>query len=173
MKSELNKKIQTDPGSTGLPSGYPVPPQDDDLLFYIQRNLNHDTIVYRLNRTHDGLIDRHIPMHAYWIKYSRGGVHKELNKIQSELAYGYRSSEISDDLFSFQFVSYGALTFYLVRHDFGFDVHTKVNGRKIIVKHIYVYAQEFGVFPDVKFVEFYGLDPKDGYDVYERINLEN
>lgn len=169
MKSELNKKTYVDPGSRGLPAGYPVPPADDDLLFYIQRNLNHDTIVYELNRTPDGLINQHMPMHAYWIKYTRGGIHKELNKIQSELAYGYRSQDISEELYSFKFVSYADLTFYIAKDGDKYRVHTEVNGRKMVVDHIYVYAQEFGVFPDVKFVEFYGVDATEGYDIYERI----
>lgn len=170
MNSELKKKQHTDPGSMGLPSNYPVPPADDDLLFYIQRNQNQDTIVYKINRNADGLVNKYLPMHAYWIKYSEGGARRELNPIQSELAYGYRSREISPDLYSFQFVSYKDLTFYIVRrHDNKFEVIFDLNGKRMKLDHIYVYAMEFGVFPDVKFIEFYGRNVENDIFAYEKI----
>lgn len=172
MNSELKKKYQTDPGSTGLPSNYPVPPADPDLLFYIQRNQNQDTIVYKLNRNPDGLINIDLPMHAYWIKYSEGGILRELNLIQSELAFGYSSMQISPDLFKFNFVSYKDLTLYIVRkEDSQFQVIFELNNRKVKLNHIYVYAMEFGVFPDVKFIEFYGEEPNSGIFVFEKITI--
>ncbi len=172
MRSELIKKQQSDPGSHGLPKDYPTPPVDKDLLFYIQRNQNHDTIVYKLNRTLDGLINKDLPMHAYWIKYTEGGISRELNQMQSKLAFGYESREINLDLYAFQFVSYKELTFYIVRkEDDTYQVIFNLNGRRVKLNHIYVYAMEFGVFPDVKFIEFYGEEPDTGVSAYEKINL--
>ncbi len=173
MKFELKKKQHKDPGSKGLPKGYPVPPEDTDLLFYIQRNQNHDTIVYRLNRNLDGLINKDLPMHAYWIKYSEGGVTRELNQLQSKLAFGYESSEISPDLYSFKFGAYEQLTFYIARQSDSnqYRVILSVNGKKMWLHNIYAYAVEFGVFPDVKFIEFYGEEPNSGIAVYEKITL--
>lgn len=170
MNSELKKKYQTDPGSMGLPQNYPIPPYDTDLLFYIQRNQNQDTIVYKINRNVDGLVNKYLPMDAYWIKYSEGGERRELNPIQSELAYGYISKEISPDLYSFQFVSYKALTFYIARNSSDrFEVVFQLNGKRIKLDHIYVYAMEFGVFPDVKFIEFYGNNFGNDMFAYEKI----
>lgn len=172
MKSELKKKYQTDPGSMGLPKDYPKPPQDPDLLFYIQRNQNQDTIVYKLNRNLDGLVNKDLPMHAYWIKYSEGGITKELNLIQSELAFGYSSEQISPDLYSFTFLAYKTLKFYIVRNKQGsFEVICDLKNNRMTLKHIYVYAMEFGVFPDVKFIEFYGNDPKTGTFAYDKITI--
>lgn len=173
MNSELKKKYQIDPGSKGLPKNYPAPPPDTDLLFYIQRNQNQDTIVYKLNRNLDGLINRDLPMHAYWIKYSEGGINKELNPIQTKLAFGYESQEISRDLYSFNFVSYKDLTFYIVKNQDSekYEVIFDLNGKRIKLVNIYAYAVEFGVFPDVKFIEFYGIDPNSGLPSFEKITL--
>lgn len=172
MKSELKKKYHIDPGSLGLPKDYPVPPQDPDLLFYIQRNQNQDTIVYKLNRNLDGLVNKDLPMHAYWIKYSEGGIKKELNLIQSELAFGYSSQEISPDLYSFTFLAYKTLKFYIVRNQKGnFEVICDLENNRMTLNHIYVYAMEFGVFPDVKFIEFYGNDPETGIFAYDKITI--
>lgn len=173
MKSELKKKYFQDPGSKGLPSSYPVPPEDPDLLFFIQRNQNFDTIVYKLNRAPGGLINRDLPIHAYWIKYSEGGVQRDLNYMQSKLAYGYESSEVSPDLYKFHFVSYPQLVFYIARRDEErFHVVTYINGRQARLSNIYVYAVEFGVFPDVKFIELYGEDLENGLFAYQKITTE-
>ncbi len=173
MKSELKKKYYQDPGSKGLPANYPVPPLDDDLLFYIQRNQNQDTIVYNVNRTADGYINRDLPIHAYWIKYSEGGIKRELNYLQNKLAYGYESREISPELYAFNFVSYPDLIFYVApKGKDRFQAVTQINGRKARLTNIYVYAVEFGVFPDVKFIELYGEELNTGLFVYQNITID-
>ena len=148
MKHELKKKIFVDPGSQGRPSWYPVPPKDKDLLFYIQRNQNQDAIVYRVNRTKEGLINEYLPMDAYWIRFTEGGIRKELNDLQNRLLYGYDIDQISSDLFRFQFVSYKDLTFYINREEESDDYRViyQFDGKTIILKNIYGYAVEFGVF---------------------------
>jgi len=168
MQHEFKKKLFVDPGSTGRPSWYPEPPADPDLLFYIQRNQNQDAIVYRVNRTHDGLINQHLPMDAYWIKYTEGGIRRELNVIQNKLAYGYQSDIIAPQLYRFQFVAYQSLDFFIVLNENNeFEVHTEMGGRQAKLTNIYVYALEFGVFPDVKYIELYGEDLESGTFAYQ------
>lgn len=173
MKFELRKKNHGDPGSKGLPEDYPRPPEDQDLLFYIQRNHDYDTIVYKINRNPDGLINSNLPMHAYWIKYSEGGKIVGLNHMQSKLAYGYESTRISKDLYSFRFVSYKDLTLFIARDPATdqFRVNVKLNHKHLWLNNIYVYAVEFGVFPDVKFIELYGEHFSSGFPMYHKITL--
>ncbi len=174
MKHELKKKIYVDPGSQGRPSWYPVPPEDKDILFFIQRNQNQDAIVYRVNRTSEGLINDHLPMDAYWIRFTEGGIRRELNDLQNRLAYGYDIDKISPDLYRFQFVSYKDLTFYINRSENGkdFKVVYQYDDRTIVLKNIYVYAVEFGVFPDVKYIELYGEDVRTNLADYKMITIE-
>lgn len=165
--------MYVDPGSTGLPSWYPTPPADPDLLFYIQRNQNQDAIVYRVNRAHDGLINQSLPMDAYWIKYTEGGIRQELNVIQNKLAFGYQSEMISSLLYRFQFVAYKELDFFIVPNDQGsYEVHIEMHGKLAKLTNIYVYALEFGVFPDVKYIELYGEDLDSGTFAYRKITIE-
>lgn len=173
MQHELRKKTFIDPGSLGLPSWFPSPPMEEDLLFYIQRNQNQDTIVYRVNRVSGGLINSRLPMEAYWIKYTEGGIRRELNDLQNKLAFGYDSQMISNDLFQFQFVAYPLIDFYVVRTEGDrYETHCKMNDRMVRLRNIYVYAVEFGVFPDVKFIEFYGEDLQTGLAAYNKITIE-
>lgn len=174
MNYELKKKLYVDPGSKGRPSWYPIPPADQDLLFYIQRNQNQNTIVYRVNRTPDGLIHEHLPMDAYWINFTEdGGTRRELNDLQNQLAYGYDSEKISNDLYLFNFVAYKSITFFIHRLDEDrFKALYKKDGRTVVLKSIYVYAVEFGVFPDVKYIEFFGEDLNTGLPDYQKITIE-
>ena len=64
------------------------------------------------------------------------------------------------------------MTLYIVRKkDSQFEVIFELNSRRVKLNHIYVYAMEFGVFPDVKFIEFYGEEPDSGIFVFEKITI--
>lgn len=174
MKSERLKKIDQLPGEGGLPKHYPIPPESDDLLFYIQRNQNENTVIYEVKRGPSGLIDLDLPMIAYWIQYSWGGKKKKLNYIQNKLAYGYKSSDIASNLVRFQFVSYQDLVFYISKEEDSnkYMVSCQINGQLAKLKNIYVFAHELGVFPDVKYIELYGEQLSSNLPIYEKIVIE-
>ena len=113
-------------------------------------------------------------MDAYWIRFTEGGIRKELDEYQNRLAYGYDSGQISNDLYSFQFVSYKELTFYIARTKAvdGFQVVYQHQQETIILKNIYVYAVEFGVFPDVKYIELFGVESATNNPHYRKIIIE-
>lgn len=175
MNSEILKKIEHLPGERGLPDHFPVPAQTTELLFYIQRNQNENTVIYEINRDKSGLINLDLPMVAYWKMYTQGGKIKGLNYIQNKLAYGYTSNSVSNDLVQFNFVSYGDINFYIVKKEVSADdyyVSCLINERQSVLKNIYVYAHELGVFPDVKFIELYGEELETGIPVYQKIFIE-
>lgn len=170
MKPKVVQNITVSPGQNGLPSDYPIPDKTSDLLFYIQRNQNKNTVVYNLNRNCDGCINQEYPMAVSWINYSDGGVRKNLNYFQDKLAYGYQSKLINSDTFEFHFVSYEKLRFFIAKQD-GEDYKALlvIDNEMSILNNVYVYAEEFGVFPQVKFIELYGNSLKNGNSVYQRI----
>jgi len=172
MLTSLSKAKYHINGVRGLPEHYPVPPQNEHTLFYIQRNLNHNTVVYEMNTLRDGLISDETPMKVYWIKYTQGGKHLGLNVIQNKLAYGYESEKIAKGLYSFRMVSYKKIKFYIAEDKEGkYRVITSINGEQSYLSNIYVYAEELGLFPDVKYFEMYGENIKSGLPNYEKINL--
>ena len=159
-------------GQMGLPENYPVPPDSDNLLFYIQRNQNLNTVVYELNRLHDGRINPTYPMHVFWVRYSDNGEIQELNYIQNKLAYGYESRMINYNAFEFELVSYRNLKFF-IGEDLGgkFNAYTKINGQMSQISNIYVYVEDLGLFPDVKYIELYGECLDNSSFVYEKIYI--
>ena len=170
MKPKVVQNIALSPGQNGLPSDYPIPEKTGDLLFYIQRNQNKNTVVYNLNRNCDGSVNQEYPMAVSWINYSDGGVRKNLNYIQNKLAYGYQSRSINSETFEFHFVSYEKLRFFIAKQDCGdYKALLIINNQMSILNNVYVYAEEFGVFPQVKFIELFGKSLKDDESVYQRI----
>ncbi len=158
-------------GEHGLPETYPVP-QIDGLLFYIQRNLNQNTVVYVINQSKDGFLNEERPMDVYWVNYNEGGEAKSLNQIQNKLAFGYNSEKINNTSCRFHMVSYEQQQFYIGKNsNDNYKVHTKLNGRMSLISNIYVYAEDFGVFPQVKYIEFYGQDLITKLPTYSKVLL--
>ena len=154
----------------GLPENYPKP-KVEDLLFFIQRNLNNNTVVYTLNKTIDGQISPTRPLNVFWIRYEQNGETKQLNPIQTKLAYGYKSWKINSETFKFQMVSYKQ-DFFLAKDDDGhYQVSTELDGELMLVSNIYVYAEDFGVFPQVKYIEFYGDTIDNNFPAYKKLVL--
>lgn len=170
---EVHKGEYQYPGSAGLPEHYPTPKFTDKLLFYIQRNHNLNTVIYEINLTSSNQINLNHPMRAYWVKYNTGGDIEELNYYQNKMAYGYESQQLTKDSFEFNFVSYKELRLYLAPNSKGnYEAHCNINGELSVLHNIYVFAEELGVFPNVKFIELFGKNLKTDLPAYHRINLD-
>lgn len=153
-------------GEFGLPEHYPIP-QAKNQLFYLQRNHNLNTVIYALNKDQNGNIDPESPLEVYWLRYSAGGRKLKLNQIQKKLAFGYKSWKINNETFKFHIVGREKQDFILSKDDTGrYQVVTMFNDEMIKLSNIYVYAEEFGVFPQVKFIEFYGNKISDNFPSY-------
>lgn len=170
-KPYLNRNKRKFATVSGLPSHYPVPKKTNDLLFYIQRNHNLNTVIYNVNLNTDGSINEDQPITIQWIRYDDAGETKALSVMQSKLAYGCNFKKINHHSFQFQFVSYNAITFYLSKHDEDFAVFYKGEEEYIRLNNIYVHAEEFGLFPDVKFIELYGTTVDNNRAILQKIKL--
>lgn len=161
-------------GSGGLPMAYPVPQGIDDLLFYIQRNLDENTVVYQLNRTPAGNINLNEPVNMFWIKYTDGAKKQQLNYVQQKLAYGYTFQEINHHTIELNIVAYPSFRIFIAKDEIGdnYRAYCRVGDEFIQLTNIYVYAEDYGVFPDVKYVDIYGQRPDGGEKLISKINYE-
>lgn len=162
-------------GQYGRPEDYPDIDGFDHLLFYIQRNQNRNTVVYESNILHSGLIDLNDPISVNWIKFTEKGDQEiqPLNYIQKKLAYGYNFKVISNDLIEFCFVSYSGMKFYLSKNKKGnFQVSAALDGIMSVIDRIYIYAEDMGIFPQVKFAEFFGRCQNNNNRVYKKLFLQ-
>lgn len=172
MLTDLSKADYKYIGERGLPEDYPTPHMGADGLFYIQRNQNYNTVVYEANRLANGRINPQEPLNVFWIRYQDQGERRELNLIQKQLAYGYRHETINDDLIEISVVSYTAKKIFIDNNTpLGTMALTHINGKMAYLTNVYVYALEMGLFPDVKYIELYGLDLDGHLPTYEKFLL--
>lgn len=153
---------------------FPIPKDINNMLFYVQRTINENTIVYTLNEDTKGNLDEKEPIKAYWIKYAQGGKIDPLTYIQKNFAYGVNSRIIDKDKksFSFSFVSYHKKQFYLMKStvDNKYHVYGYINHKLTILNNICVKI-EGGTFwvPNVKYAEVKAKDPVTLSEVIEII----
>lgn len=153
---------------------YPKPEGVENMLFYVQRTINANTIVYTLNQDKDGNLNEAEPIKVYWIKYAQGGKIDPLTYIQKNYAYGVKSKLIDKEKKSylFEFVSYHKRQFYLLKSktDNKYHVWGYVNNKLTIINNILVKI-EGGTFwiPNIKYVELKAIDPTESEEVTEII----
>lgn len=149
---------------------FPVPPAQEQTLFYLQRTHNHNTIMFDLNVESGGTINSKEPVHPYWIRYSDDGRRQELSYIQSHYAYGLKSKKLPDGRFELRFVSYKKVPLYLYKspRENRYRVQTTINGKTIEVTRVFLQI-EGGSFwlPNVVCAEIKGVDPQTGQEIVE------
>jgi hypothetical protein len=162
-------------GHDGRPTHYPEIEDYPELLFYIQRNMNINAVIYEVNFLSGGMLHLDEPIKISWLHFedNLNTQPKELNVIQQKLAYGYHHIVIHPELISFRFVSYEQLTFYLAKNEEGrFRVFLKSEEGNIELKNIYIYAEDLGVFPQVKYAELFGKYRSDKKVYYKKLIFE-
>lgn len=150
--------------------GFPTPPQHDKLMFYLQRDPNANTICYELNIDGEGKLKTGDPINASWIRYTEGGIKKDLNYIQRTFAFGIKARQKGNGVYDLKSVAYGKLPMTLQKgNDKEYHVFTNINDRKSILKRIFVRI-EGGSFwsPNVLYIEVAGVDLASGKEIYQR-----
>lgn len=153
---------------------FPVPTGINNMLFYVQRSLNKNTIIYQLNTNKDGEVNEEEPIKIYWVNYAGKGDSEPLNYIQRKYAYGVsvRLIDAEKKTFSFNFVSYKKQVLYLIKSpvDKKYKVLSYFNNKLVIVNHVYIHI-EGGAFwtPKVRYIDVSVKDPIKNEDFTERV----
>ncbi len=155
---------------TNTQQDLPLPKGIPNMLFYVQRDPNTNTVVYELNLNSKGVLNEEEPVKIYWLRYADGGAKQDLNFIQRKFAYGLNVKKINPEKYELKFVSYNKRAFYLMKSPDGkFHVYATIGKKQAFLKRVFVRI-EGGSFwvPNVVYVEFTGLDPATGKEVLER-----
>jgi hypothetical protein len=163
-------EVISDPNTSKI---YPVPPVNENSLFYIQRSKNTNAIVYETNRLPDGKLNAVDPINIFWIRYATDSTPSELTLIQRKYAYGVNVRPYNGQKNSFvvQFVSYKKKNIFLLPVNNGkrYAAYTNINGKFAELKKIFV-STSGGTFwfPTIDYVELSGKDPATQQPVEER-----
>jgi hypothetical protein len=153
---------------------YPVPPQPQGHLFYLQHSKNINTIICELNLK-DGKLVTENPVHVFWIRYGEKGQQEELSYVQRKFAYGIDVVKLKENMYQLNFVSRKDYKMYLQQStDGSFHVYTTVNKKRFILTHLYIHINGGSVLsPKIDYVDISGFDESSKSPVSERVKVES
>ena len=158
-------------GLHGLPENYPIP-DVCDMLFYIQRNQNPNTVIYQIVKDKNDCFNRTNPINVFWRQYDNCGKDKPINYIQRKLAYGYEFDLLTNDAFQMNIISYPAYKLFVTKNDDDiYKAVCKISNMWAELSNVYVFVEEQGAFPVVKYLELYGVNIDTGLPCYEKIDI--
>jgi len=139
---------------------FPKPTGIPNMLFYLQRTYNANTIIYELNLDKKGELNTKKPVNMYWIRYTEKGQREELSKIQRDFAYGVKTKKNADNSYAVHFIAFGKISLALRKdRDGQYRVYTDINNRQAALQSIFIKIDGDSDWnPDVKYFELSGTD---------------
>lgn len=147
---------------------YPVP-REPNQVFFVQRSLNSNTIVYTANVDAQGRIDPKRPVDVFWRRYNDEGERKELSGLERSMAFGVKADPVpgKPNSFMVRVVSYAKRPALLRVVDGVPRLEMKVAGVPARLDHAYLEVEESGSVPSVTRVDLYGFALADGKPLKE------
>lgn len=137
-------------------------------LFHIERNKNANIVVYDARVLPDGTLRKKDPVDVYWLKLAEDGERKKLKRIERKMAYGFKVHDQEVDRLRLDMkADVGRDLFVAVVRD-TFRALIDIDGRRAILDHIYIFADESGIMPKVQYLELFGVDLDTGEERYEK-----
>ena len=146
-------------------------PDDPDMLFYIERSSNSNTVVYAANRNAQGNLDSGAPVTAFWRWFNGDGQKKALNFVEHMMASGVRFNKAAAGKpVTFRIAALPERTLSL-------DLEDKQRPQALIqmgshtARLVYVYLNvvEGGLMPSVPSLDIFAIDKISGKALHEHI----
>lgn len=151
----------------------PTPPANEKMLFYLQRTIDINTLVYEINYKENGQINKHKPIKIYWIDYANKSEITQLTFSQKAFAYGIHHTAVDDKetIFKINLVSYKKIIMYLKPSGKNglYQTHITLNGVECILRNILVHITG-GTYlkPIISDIELIGENIKSGKKTFEK-----
>eukprot|EP00164_Ancoracysta_twista_P002589 GFYU01003444.1.p1 GENE.GFYU01003444.1~~GFYU01003444.1.p1 ORF type:complete len:157 (+),score=35.62 GFYU01003444.1:52-522(+) len=151
---------------------FPVPKPRKELLFYIQRTKNANTVIYEAKLDKDGSLNAKEPVVVFWEMYAKSadGPTEGLNFMERNQAYGLSAKSTGESgVFEVTLKAFNKRK-VTVRLDGEGNpaAFIEINGVQCRLHKIWVEAKETSMLPSVAYVELSGVDA-DGNEVSEKV----
>lgn len=149
----------------------PVPPQNRNTLFYIQKSTNPNTVMYEGVRDEYDEINPDKPVHVFWIRYQIDSTQKDLNFIQRKLAYGINFEPAEDKgEYYISLVSYKKRKIHIFKNPAGeIQANMEIDGQMARFRSVFIEIGKDFFIPEISYIEIFGEDLRTGDEIYERI----
>jgi len=155
-----------------LPGHFPVP-SDPNMLFYVQRSSNANTIVYAANLTAPGQIDPKKPIDVFWRRYNEKGERRALYFFERILAFGVSTSPAPGHANEIEanVVAYPERKFSVEIGKSGApEAILQIGGHSAKLVSAYLQLDESGLIPSLVYCDIYGIDRASGQVLHERLS---
>jgi len=158
--------------NAGPPANYPIPPDSDIRLFYLQRSTNPNTVVYDANLLANTKLNADQPVEIYWLRYNTNGKRRNLNFSERNFAYGLNFDPIANsDAYSISLMAYSGRGIKVYIDPAGKAIaEIKINGKRAQLKRIYIDVDGSGFWSSVNYIELSGIDLSNNKVITERFN---
>ncbi len=146
-------------------------PTDAHQLFFLQRTINANTVVYTARFDADGNLQSDTPVAVYWRRFQDKGQVMSLRWYERVFGFGTRIRQ-TDTSNTLQFSFNGLKSEALVLRQtgpFSAALFAQFNNREYRLIYAYLDVDESGLFPKVTRLRLYTNDPKTGLYVTHTI----
>ncbi len=170
--------VSSSPSET-LPQAQPdwPTPSDDGMVFYLQRSISKNAVVYAAQYEESGDLEKRKPLHAFWRRYSDDGpgkgAAKPLKFLESFLAYGVKTiaTETTGE-FNVRFAALPELTLTLRQESHNHaSLWAEIENQDYRLVYGYVEIDQKALIPKVDRLRLYTTDAKTGNYVTHIISV--
>ena len=147
-------------------------PDDPNVLFYIQKNTNPNTIVYALNLDAGGKISADKPMEVFWRRYQEDGRKKKLAWLEKTFAFDFKIKPMPNkaNTYVFSLIAMKDRKLYASQDKKGKPrAMMTISGKIAQLERIYLIVDDTKRIQSVLSMELFGRDLKTNKLIYEKI----
>jgi hypothetical protein len=145
-------------------------PDEPNQLFYVERSVNSNTVVYAARLDAHSAINPKTPVDAFWRWYNVDGHKKDLNFIERMMAYGVRTNPPRPNhpvTFTIAALPERTLTLDLDDHKRP-EALIQIGGHTVKLAYVYLEIVD-GIVPSVPSFDIFGTDMASGKAVREHV----
>lgn len=149
-------------------------PLRKNLLFFLQRTPDANTVIYEINFKKDGTIDPQKPVVGSWIRYEQEQKYKPLTSIEQQFAYGVKCKPLGKDEFEIRLVAYKKMPMYLLKStvDNSYKMYIKNGNDNLLLKRVFVKVDGGSFwFPKVQYIDLITANSETGKEIIKRISI--
>lgn len=152
---------------------YPVPTKGKNMLFYLQRTFNKNTIVFELNKDENNTLNATHPIKMYWIRYEENNQKADLTSVQ-QMVFGLKCIPTNSTKTTFLLVNrkIEKLKINLEKTNLGdYKAFMNINNQKTELERVFIKTEEnsIGLSINVKYIEVSGISSISNKKNVERI----
>src|SRR5579871_125886 len=162
--SDIKASVSEAPVLPVMRPEFPVP-NEPNMLFYVQRSVNANTVVYTAHLDGQGLPAAENPIDVYWRWYNVDGHRKPLNFIEREMAYGVTVDDATHASGSrgFEVAALPKRKLILGQDSKGKpEALIQMGSRLAKLVYVYLNVDDSGLMPSVKSIDLFGVDTLTG-----------